>query len=456
MNIEERRALSSASWSGFDPRAIPWQHEASIFMRDFDYSTGTPEVLLSGSVGSAKSIWMAHQIVRHCLKYPNACAAIGRRAMPDLRRTIFKEILNHISEDFTEGVHYEVNKTSSSIKFLHNGAEIISVSWADGRYDKFKSLKLSALCIEELTENDEEDFTAFQMLKARLRRVDGVPQNFLITATNPGAPSSWQWKYWFASDLPTRKIFFSLTEDNPYLDPVYIEQLKRDLDPIQARRLLYGEWIELNQERIYHAYESNKNFIKDKYQPNRRYPLILSFDFNIGEGKPMSSVAMQYIDDRFHIFDGVVVQGANTQEVIEEWSEKGYLSTDWQVLIRGDASGKHRDTRSKTTDWHIIRSFLDLHRIPYKFEVPLENPAIRHRHGRVNTYCKNQLGEHRLFVYQGAEIADEGLRLTAFKKGGQLVEDDSKDYQHITTAIGYAVYYETAKSKTNSPPSWKR
>jgi hypothetical protein len=25
------------------------------------------------------------------------------------------------------------------------------------------------------------------------------------------------------------------------------------------------------------------------------------------------------------------------------------------------------------------------------------------------------------------------------KKGGQYIEDDSKDYQHCTTALGYAV-----------------
>jgi hypothetical protein len=75
----------------------------------------------------------------------------------------------------------------------------------------------------------------------------------------------------------------------------------------------------------------------------------------------------------------------------------------------------------------------------FQYLVPPANPAIRLRHNKLNAYCLNALGERRLFLYKGCDTLDEGLRLTKLKAGGQFVEDDSKPYQHCTTALGYAV-----------------
>ena len=74
-------------------------------------------------------------------------------------------------------------------------------------------------------------------------------------------------------------------------------------------------------------------------------------------------------------------------------------------------------------------------------QVPRSNPPVRTRHNIVNAYCQNDLGQHRLTVYAKCKTLDKGLRLTALKKGGSYIEDDSKPYQHITTALGYGVVY---------------
>jgi len=74
-----------------------------------------------------------------------------------------------------------------------------------------------------------------------------------------------------------------------------------------------------------------------------------------------------------------------------------------------------------------------------EFDLPLSNGPIRKRHNAVNAFCLNDKAKRRLFVYKDAPTADEGLRLTQLKKGGQYIEDDSKRYQHISTAIGYGL-----------------
>ena len=45
----------------------------------------------------------------------------------------------------------------------------------------------------------------------------------------------------------------------------------------------------------------------------------------------------------------------------------------------------------------------------------------------------------KLFVYKDAPTVDEGLRLTKLKSGAQYLEDDNNHYQHISSALGYAI-----------------
>lgn len=432
---------SQTNFTDFSPRIIPYQSDVIDFLDEWDYSTGTPEILLSGSVGSAKSILCAHIGVRHCLENPGARLCITRKAMPDLKSTIFKEILEHIDKDFIEGKHYTVNNTSASITWF-NGSEIISRSWSDKKYKKLRSLKLSMVIVEELTENNEEDKEAFDNLKMRLRRIPTVKENILIAATNPDSPAHWAHKYFFESDSPNRKVFKSITTDNPFLDPVYIEQLKQDLDPKMAKRMLYGEWIELDSDRVYHAYNPEKNFKNELYTINQQHPIILAFDFNIGQGKPMSSSASQYINGIHHFFDEVVIQGARTPQAAEEWIHKGIVKPGQRIIIRGDASGEARDTRSIVSDYDILkRAFTNAGAI-VEYQVPLANPPIRRRHNLMNAYCLNEQGHIRLYVYKNCKVTHDGMRLTALKKTGDYIEDDSKNYQHITTAMGYSVVYQ--------------
>lgn len=432
---------SEPHFSGFNPRLIPYQSAVIDFLDTWDYSNGTPEVLLSGSYGSAKSILMAHLIVRHCIENPGARVCLARKALPDLKDTIYREVLTHMAEDFTEGLHYWTNETSAKITWW-NGSEILSRSWSDKKYKKGRSLNLSMLVIEELTENNDEDKEAFMTLKARLRRIPTVKENIFIAATNPDSPAHWAYKYWFESKSETRKVFKSVTTDNPFLDPVYVEQLKKDLDPKAAQRYIYGEWVELDRDRIYHAYQSEKNFIQDTYKIDPNHPICIGFDFNIGDGKPMSSCAYQFIDDKFHVFDEVILQGARTQGAMEAWQEKGIFNAARKFIVHGDAAGKARDTRSIRSDYEIIEAVMRNIGVNFEMRVPQANPPIRTRHNRVNAYCQNEAGAIRLYVYKTCPTLHDGMRLTALKKGGEYIEDE-KPYQHVTTALGYGIVYET-------------
>lgn len=451
---------SKPTFCGFSPDVIKSQREVIDYIECFDFSTGNAEILLSGSYGSAKSILLAHLIVKHCLQNKRSRVGIGRMGMPDLKRTLWREIIEHIADDFIEGVHYEINRSTMTMTWM-NGAEIICLSWADQLFGKFRSLNLSMVVIEELSEDEntpnELNMKAFKVLKSRLRRLPHVKQNLFIAATNPGAPGHWAYKYFIegSEKYSTRKVFYSRTEDNPFLDPVYIQQLRQDLTPKEAERYLDGKWVEIAGEVVYYEYRSTEQFRRYEYKVDPSYPVILAYDFNIGNGKPMSMCLSQFIQDEWHFFDEVVIEGARTADTIDELAARGLLRSDWTYQLCGDAAGKNRDTRSSRSDYDILTKELESRQLRFQYLVPAANPPVRTRHNRVNAYCRNAAGQTRLWVYEKAKTLDEGFRLVKLKPGANYIEDDSKKYQHITTAAGYAVTFLTAHATREVQRAYK-
>jgi len=446
----------------FNPKIIPYQFKVIKDIRkNFDYKKYSfHEVLLSGSVGSAKSVLMAHIAVTHCLLYPGSRFCLARRSMPDLKRTIFREVLDHIAD--LPDDDYEVNETKASITFS-NGSEIISTSWADRKSKKARSLKLSGVAFEEVTENDDKDKIAYDELRMRVNRLPNIPEQIIIAATNPAAPSHWAYKHWIASEEKNRHVYYSVTTDNPFLPDTYINQLKQDLDPKMADRMLFGKWIEIEDEVVYYSYSRERNYKDEDYIVNKSLPIYFSYDFNIGVGKPMSMCFFQIVKDTFHFFDEIVIEGARTENTLEEAANRGLFELSDYYFCNGDAAGKHRDTRSNQSDYDIIDSFMlrykrkDGTTIRYERKVPTANPPIRDRHNIVNAYCYNLNKQVRLYVYKKCKTLDEGMRLVKLRQGSQYIEDDSKYYQHITTALGYAVhFYNTSKSYDGSVKMIKR
>lgn len=443
---------STPNFEEFNPFLLPFQTAViEDVYHNLDFSMGMHELLFSGTIGSSKSTLAAHLIIRHALDNHGARILIGRRSLPDLKDTLFQKIIEHLEGSrLIEGKHYIVRNNTAEVEFLFNNSIIIGKSWADKKYRKFRSLELSMAVIEEATENNGDDMKAISEIRQRIGRIRHIKQNLMIFCTNPDGPRHPIYKYFFIEKSPTKHIYLSKSKDNPFLTEWYIEQKRRELDPKEARRQIDGEWIEIDSERLYHSYSVEHNFIKAPYEINPTLPIAIAFDFNIGHGKPLSCAFGQYdkAKDRFHFFDEIVIEGARTLNLMEEAGHRGLLDHNVEYHIFGDATGEARSTNSIHSDYDIIRSFLnnfkrkDSTPLVYKMKVPRSNPPIRTRHNLVNSYCENSLGERRLFVYEKCKKLNEGMMLTALKKGAEYLEDDSKDYQHVTTAIGYFVVYQ--------------
>lgn len=448
----------------FNPYRIKWQGEATEAYENFDYSQGIYEQFYSGSVGSAKSIQHIHLIVRHLLENPGARILMLRRVLKDLKRTSWGLLLNHLAD--IPHVIKSHNKSEMKIVFT-NGSEVLGDSYDKGDLEKFRSLELSGADFEEANECDKETYDAVKM---RVGRIPSVKENLILLRTNPDEPSHWLYKYFIQNtENNKRQVFYSLTEQNPFLPEWYIENLKEDFDPLMIRRMLKGEWLSIRGKSPYYAYDTDRQYIKQKYVIDENFPLDFMHDFNIGEGKPMSSAYGQVKGDTFHIGKNFIVEGFNTKEILNEMldhlEKTGEISKVRVIRIFGDRNGKNKDTRGNRSDYDIIKKELqnyvkpDGTKIMVVMEVPNENPPIRARQNIVNAHCMNAKGNVRLYVYKEAETVDEGLRLTKVKKGSSYQEDDSDPFQHVVTALGYYIYRyinKTTKRGLYKPHTRKR
>jgi hypothetical protein len=440
--------------SEFNPYLVPYQIKViSLIRQEYNYSLGPLEILLSGSVGSAKSLLACHIIATHVLLNPSAGVLIGRRTLKDLKNTIWDMLLKHYPY-----LRQFWNKSEMTIR-LPSGAVIYGVSWDDGNYDKFRSYELSLAVIEELTENDDRTF--YDEIRMRVGRAR-AKENLVLSLTNPDSPHHWAYGHFIENGSETRRVFYSKTEQNPFLPTWYIQSLKKNLSEKLSQRMLEGLWIELDSDRIYYAFEDSYNFIDKDYEWDFKLPLDLMFDFNNSKaGKPMSVGVGQSRNGVYHIAQTFIIAGLRTLDMCDEIADAGLLDLPFpSVRVYGDATGRHSDTRNNRSDWDLIEGFIanytnktNKKRLEYEIEVGLSNPPIKFRHNTLNGLFRNALGQTFIFIYRQAKDACKGFRLTQYKAGAKLIENDDLREQHVTTAIGYYVCRNKLSSEDIAPLS---
>lgn len=478
--MEEEKELS---FSNLDAREIAWQYRLIWdWHNKLPFNQGVQKILLSGAVGSAKTTIASWLCLYVALNNKKAKILIGRKALPDLRDTLYKDITELLDADdnLIEGVDYTCYDNVCRIVFHKTKSEIMSRTWADKKYKKVRSLKLCLAVIEEATENDEDDKQAHDNILQRLNRIGHIKTNAMVLLTNPDSPGHWIYKSYIekAKEDTNTHVYYSLTSDNPYIDRNYVRFLEENLSKADADRMLRGLWVEIDSNRIYYNYKSEKCFKRETpYRLNPAWPIDLMCDFNIGEGKPMSFALGQVehvlVKDEFgarwkkifHVFREFHGFTMRTEELLEEMQAAGAFDLPcpkWRIF--GDATGRSRDTRSLRSDYEIIETFIsnyktsDNERLEFEFCVPRANPPLRRRHNGANGLFENSLGETRFFVYKGCEWVDEGFRLTQPKKGSLTVEDDGPSFpwQHVTTSITYWTDYNLNKISDPSRSSMRR
>jgi len=285
---------------------------------------------------------------------------------------------------------------------------------------------------------------AYDLILARLRdaRMPAALRQLLLTSTADD-PSSWMYEELVQNfDERLMEVIYAKTTDNPFLPDGYIDILRSRYDARMAARMIEAQWVALSGQVVYHAFSRERNVSSEvRFDPN--LPICWSHDFNIGVGKPMSSILGQMRKGphgvEFHVFDELVLDSSDTNDAIEEFFARPWRSLAG-VRIYGDPAGNARDTRSKKTDYALLAEagFTDQ-------RVANKHPAIRDRHNAVNSLLRNAAGHVRIKIHPDCRTLIKGLETVLLREGAQYLEKETRE-QHVTTPLGYWACYESPVS----------
>ncbi len=395
-----------------------------------------------GGAGSGKSVSVAKKIVARALVNGRHKFACFRKVRADAERSI-APLFESIFREWGVPV---VRREKSFISYqLPSGARILCGGFDDP--ERVKSMPdISGIWFEEASEFERQDF-----IQANLRMRGDTPsyKQFALTF-NPILRSNWLYGEFFAErpEVAEAKVevaegeysgspllyHHSTYRDNPYLDAEYTQVLQGLAKGSETEYTVYerGLWAAL-AGTVYYAYGSHN--VAPSIARQEGCTLLWSHDFNIGEGKPMSSIVAQAArqDGRevLHVLDEIILDSADTHDAVAEF--RGRFPGVRDVIVYGDAAGRARDTRSKATDYQILAQAGFAGQ-----DVPLSNPPVRERHNQVNAMLRAADGTVSILIHPRCTTLIRGLETVTLKAGAQYVEAETRE-QHVTTALGYLV-----------------
>lgn len=186
--------------------------------------------------------------------------------------------------------------------------------------------------------------------------------------------------------------------------------------------------------RIYEDYDK-ANHTDARIEPNEQ--LLWMHDQNY---TPLSSAVGVRRGESLYLLDEIVLTSAVSKQSALEFVDKFKDHGNKHVLIYGDPAGQAGEKHGHASDYTDIEGVLKSNGWTYTRKVKPAHPAIKDRQNAVRTKIKTADGIRSLFVNPTtAKWCDKGLATVQLQKGSTFQEDQTNQYQHITTAIGYCV-----------------
>ena len=335
---------------------------------------------------------------------------------------------------FTLSASHERRPSESELKiYMPNGSEIHiigldkperieGINWTGGGIDEIADVKSAAWQLHiypalNTVNPTRPDYRAWCWL---LGVPDGLNHYYdMCMMAESGLDPDYAVFHWKSSEI---------------LPPDVIEAAKRTMGVKQYRQE-YEASFETATGRIYEDY-SNANHTDEIIKPHEQ--LCWMHDQNYTPLSSAVGVRRGADNNDLYLLDEIVLISAVSRESAVEFVDKYKDHENKHVLIYGDPAGKAGEKHGQESAYTQIEETLALNGWTYSRLVATSHPAIKDRQNCVRAKIKNALGEHSIFINPAlAPYCDKGLSTVQLKKGSTFQEDESNEYQHITTAIGY-------------------
>lgn len=213
-----------------------------------------------------------------------------------------------------------------------------------------------------------------------------------------------------------------------------IEAAKRTMSKRQFSQE-YEASFETATGKIYEDY-SKENYTDEIIKAHEQ--LHWAHDQNF---TPLSSSVSVVREDKLYILDEIVLTSAISKQSAQEFVEKFKNHKNKHVFIYGDPSGRNGEKHGHRSDYVEIEGVLKRSGWAFTRRVSRSHPAIKDRQNAIRAKIKNAAGEVNLYINPAtAPWSHEGIATVQVKEGSTFLEDQTNQYQHITTAIGYQVH----------------
>jgi Terminase large subunit, T4likevirus-type, N-terminal len=292
----------------------------------------------SGPIGSGKSQALCHEALK--LSYINAgrTGLIGAPTFPMLRdatQAALLEILqaNRIPHEWNRAENFLVLRETKS-RILFRAVE---------EFERLRGSNLAWFGLDELTYTSEE---AWLRLEGRLRD----PKAARLCGFAVWTPKGYDWVYerFVAQKVDGYELITAPAFENRYLlerIPDYYERLKNSYDAKFYQQEALGQYLSLNADKVYYAFERAGN-VSGEVVGDERRPLLWALDFNVD---PMSSVIAQMDGEQVTVLDEIVLSRASTFDACEEFARR-FPSHASGLVVYADATGARLQT-SGTSRW---------------------------------------------------------------------------------------------------------
>ena len=154
---------------------------------------------------------------------------------------------------------------------------------------KIRGMTLAGCYVDEVTLVPQ---VFFEQLLGRMS-VRGAQ---LFCTTNPDNPAHWFMRDWLSQEgkKPLRRFSFTI-DDNPFLDPDYVRDIKAMHEGLFSRRFILGEWVAA-EGAIYDAWDRDRHIVTDL--PSEGIYKWISLGVDYGTSNPFHAVLLGLGRDR--------------------------------------------------------------------------------------------------------------------------------------------------------------
>jgi len=247
----------------------------------------TPQIALwSGAVSSGKTIASLLAFLIALASAPDrGLVVIVGRTLQTIERNIIDPLQSvELFGIVAAHVHHTTGSTIATIL----GRTVHLVGASDVRAEgRIRGATVALAYVDEATLIPQP---FWMMLLSRLR----VPGARLLATTNPDGPGHWLRRDFISrpAEVGMRHWHFTL-DDNPSLEPAYVERLKRQYTGLWYRRFIAGEWC-LAEGAVYDCWDPGRHVIRGPVPPLIRLPGV---GIDYGTTNPFAALMLGVTQD---------------------------------------------------------------------------------------------------------------------------------------------------------------